>query len=404
MTATLSTTAGPLNVLRATVREPLQGAWTADVVVDADTGFTGAAILEVDGVRFVGTVRRGALEHGRYLAQMVGGAGGLGRELSAQNYTGTFLQQVIDDLLTATGETLSPDVSAGLLSEEPTHWSRRAGRAGLSLTQVAEGTAAQHWRVLRDGTVWIGAETWPAVSADYEYTEISREPSQGTATLAPDDGSGLVRPGQSWTDAAGLARNVATVVTTVDPGSVRQTLSLQDIDGGSVADRTLGPFRRMVEATVGRRIDYARMYACRVDGQNGDGSLDLTPDDSSIAADGFTSVPLHVGIPGVSVTVSGGGRVNLYFENGDPKHPRAALWPDGSSVETITFSGGSEPYFLSATFLSAFSTWINAVQAGVAATAAPGTNAAAGLLTTATTALDTLITTGAFESATIFGE
>jgi hypothetical protein len=41
------------------------------------------------------------------------------------------------------------------------------------------------------------------------------------------------------------------------------------------------------------------------------------------------------GIPGLTVKVAVGEYVNLFFENGDPKRPAAALWPDGSSVTEL---------------------------------------------------------------------
>lgn len=87
---------------------------------------------------------------------------------------------------------------------------------------------------------------------------------------------------------------------------------------------------------------YHALYPCTVESQDGNGLLDLTPDDEAIRGTGLGEVPIRHGLPGFTVKVKAGARVLLGFEAGDPKRPYAALWEPGS-VEEIIFDGGDKP-------------------------------------------------------------
>lgn len=87
---------------------------------------------------------------------------------------------------------------------------------------------------------------------------------------------------------------------------------------------------------VTSRIDYLAHYPCKVQGQNADGTLELKPDDGRFGP-GLSKVAIRHGIPGVTVIVKTPSRVMLYFENGDPTKPAAALW-DVSTLDTIVLT------------------------------------------------------------------
>jgi hypothetical protein len=103
-------------------------------------------------------------------------------------------------------------------------------------------------------------------------------------------------------------------------------------------DRLLAPFEALVKRFTSR-LDYCALYACKVVAQNADGTLELQPDDARMPQ--VSGVPIRHGIPGISVTVAGGSRVLLGFENASPARPFAALW-DASSVTEIKFNGGTK--------------------------------------------------------------
>jgi hypothetical protein len=98
----------------------------------------------------------------------------------------------------------------------------------------------------------------------------------------------------------------------------------------------------IVEAVIGRRLDYHALYPCSVAFQNPASlALDLIPDDMRVKGVGTSGIKLRHGLPGFTAVVPAGTRVLMGFEAGDPKRPYALLW-DAGAVTTITFDGGTD--------------------------------------------------------------
>jgi hypothetical protein len=87
---------------------------------------------------------------------------------------------------------------------------------------------------------------------------------------------------------------------------------------------------------------YLGRFASTVQQQNGDDTVDILPDDERVRGNGTQNVKILHGLPGVTVRVRQGARVELGFENGDPARPFVALWEPGS-LESISFDGGTRP-------------------------------------------------------------
>lgn len=101
--------------------------------------------------------------------------------------------------------------------------------------------------------------------------------------------------------------------------------------------RTLGDSLAVVARRESARFDYCALYPAEVQAQRSDGTLDLKVAGDSLVAP--PSVPIRVGVPGLTVKVVPGARVLLGFEGGDPSQPYAALWSADSLQElTITAS------------------------------------------------------------------
>jgi hypothetical protein len=320
MTATLN----GLDLLSCTIQEPRVGVWSAVVDVDSDVTVTGKVTLVIDGVTWVGIVSKGDLHAGRFHGQIVGGVGKLATVLPAKYYLGVSLSVVLDDLMLGTGETLSSATDASVRSHSVARWARPQGKASAALKQLADEMGFA-WRVLRDGTVWLGAEQWPTVTSTHD--EIDRVPGRDSVTIAPD--APLVLPGSTFTD-----RRISRVTTVIKANEgLRQDVLFEGASGGS---RVSEDIAAVVSQLVDNRIDYSRLYPAKVLAQSSDGSLDVLPDSERLRGNGLTRVPVRHGIPGLHVTVPPGGKVLLFFEAGDPKLPAAALWPDGSSVLSAT--------------------------------------------------------------------
>ena len=75
-------------VISATIGAPLVGAWTAEVAVDSQEPPTGAVTLQTANGEAVwrGVAHRAGMARGAALVRVIGGAGGLARELAPKAY------------------------------------------------------------------------------------------------------------------------------------------------------------------------------------------------------------------------------------------------------------------------------------------------------------------------------
>ena len=121
-------------------------------------------------------------------------------------------QTILGDIMTAAGETLAA-TSTSLLTRYAPFWHRPVGVAAIALSSLVDAVGLS-WRVLRDGTVWIGTETWPALEC--ESSQVHALPDLGMIEIAPLGGP-LVRPGVAWN-----GQHVFDVMTRLESGSLRQ--------------------------------------------------------------------------------------------------------------------------------------------------------------------------------------
>ena len=209
-------------VTRATIHLPRVGVWCADVDVDTETAPTGRVSIAVDGVaRWSGTVVAGEVQHGLWRGRLVGGAGGLRAALSARAYRSATLADVLADVLAETGETLATD--AGDLRTSAPLYHRAAGTGAQAVTELARALGYT-WRVRADGTLWLGAETWPDADLS-DVTLIDRDPVRAIYTLSGDTLAFV--PGQVVLvrdEAADMAVRVGDVRHVVEPEAVTSTL------------------------------------------------------------------------------------------------------------------------------------------------------------------------------------
>lgn len=319
-------TLNSLGLLRADIVLPRVGAWTADVVLDDDRAPSSAITIVAAGLTLRGTVVRGGVEAGLWRGRVVGGAGGLRREVPAVAQRGGTLATALRDVLSAAGEALA---SAPEITDSSPLWHRLAGTAGAAVADVARAAGCA-WRVLADGSVWVGRETWPEHAPDVDV--IDWRPELGRLELAGDT-LGIL-PGQTL-----RARDLVVRVGCVEHrihGDASRTVVLVE-PGERERGRLLDALDRLL-APLRRRVDYQALYAARVVAQDGDGRLDLVPDDARVPP--CRGVPIRYGLPGVRATVPAGARVLLTYEAGDPSRPIATLWELGG-VTRLVIDGGS---------------------------------------------------------------
>jgi hypothetical protein len=219
-------TCNGLSVLEATIRMPKIGAWDADVVIDtadASQFLAGQRVtLTTDDGEFslVGTVRlsRTGVWIDSTRCRVVGGAGGLSQMVPARYYQYGTLKIPLGDILSAAGESLSSTADAGVLATSLQSWTTVAQRAGMEIAALAQAAGpAVSWRVLSDGTIWLGPESWPAAPDSFEYTLIDQHPNENRAEIGADT-LALV-PGMSLG-----GQNISHLVHTVEPERVRTSV------------------------------------------------------------------------------------------------------------------------------------------------------------------------------------
>jgi hypothetical protein len=319
-------TVGGLRCVLCALTVPRIGAWVADVDLDSDATPSGRVVLSIDGVERVGAVVRGAVASGSWRGRLVGGAGGLARVLDAVALRGSTLADVLADVLRASGETPST-TSSGLERVAPL-WARIAGPASTAVADVARA-AGVSWRVLADGSVRVGAETWAEQRPSGPVDVLEELPESGRLVLGGDVlgidvGRTLVLPGRAPV-------RVEQLEIRATPRELRATVTAEGTTG-------LGPVVDAVIRRALRRVDYLALYPARVVSQSGQ-LLDLIPDDPRVPS--ISGVPMRHGLPGASVTVPIGTRVVLGFDAGDPARPVAALWEAGGTATQIAINGSS---------------------------------------------------------------
>lgn len=215
-------TANNQPVLEARVLLPRAGAWSAEIAVDAATasqfavGSPVALALAGGALTFQGTVLPGRVDaYAQSVSlRVVGGKHGLPTICTPRFYQGTDVQTVMRDVLSDAGETLSVAAQATPLATQLPFWTLVAQPAAsvLSLLAKAVGGGAV-WRVLSDGTVFLGVDAFPATAlVNFELLDyMPLEAQQVISAQVPD-----VFPGESLS-----GRNVSAVEHHVTAMSAR---------------------------------------------------------------------------------------------------------------------------------------------------------------------------------------
>lgn len=303
--------------LRAQVRLPRAGVWIADLVVDGAGAIEGRAVLQLGELELVGTASRTGIARDTATLRVLGGAGGLAREVPAKFYRRAPVKALLGDILAAAGEQLADTVSAALLSRQLFAYVQTKQKAADALRALADRLGVT-WRVLPNGRIWLGEESWAESTASLEL--ISENPGAGVAEFGTDTPTLL--PGVKVG-----GRKVSQVEHVLEPTSIRTKVWFE---GESGVDRMMAAVGAVVRHLTAH-VDYFAHYPAKVVSQNGDGTLELQPDGDRLP--GLSKVPIRYGLPGIAAKVRPGGRVLVAFEGGDPAAPVATVWESGALAE-----------------------------------------------------------------------
>lgn len=215
-----------LDVVSAHLWMPRVGVWTGDLIVDSEAPPTGKVTFQADG----GLALSGfANRSGAYLAttyiRIVGGADGLRAIATPKFYAAANAGLVLGDLLATAGEKLSATSDPTVLSSRLAGWTTIAQPIGSAIAVLlARGApAGSSWRVLADGTVWVGTEAWPdsGLLEQTDYVETNEWPGENRIELGVETLKLL--PGTTLGD-----RKVSFVEHILRDGYVRSRALLED--------------------------------------------------------------------------------------------------------------------------------------------------------------------------------
>lgn len=324
---TSEATANGSPVLQGAITIPRVGAWRAELEVSQDDAakLTGAVEVKVGTQTWKGTSVDVGDYAGRVKLRVVGGKGGLGKATAARYYASIPARVVASDALGEGGEALSSTASAALLASVLPFWTRVAGTVAESLEQIVDELGAS-WRILDDGTVWVGTDTWTEAKLG-RMVVTGESPADARVELAMD--AHALRPGMAY-----RGKRVGEVEIRIAPEGVR-TVAWFGEQRGDV-------LRSALAGLVRQETKHLDLYAIRggsVVSQNGDGTLELRLDDPRFP--GMSKVPIAYGIPGIDAKVAGGARVLVEFEGGSPAKPRAVVY-DSAKLTQITIKASAK--------------------------------------------------------------
>jgi hypothetical protein len=207
-------TCGGSDVLRAELHFPARAAWWARLKLDAATAPSGkVTIAAAGGLSVKGTVLDGGVFCDVAHIQVAGGAGGLGAIVPPAAYQQAQLRDPLGAVLQAAGESLSSTTSSSVLAVQLPSWTVLAERAATAIDALCSAASRAlgmsiTWRILGDGTVWLGAESWPAQKMPAGADLLDVSPDEGRYVIGTDtpsllpgvalDGVGKVSAVDHW--------------------------------------------------------------------------------------------------------------------------------------------------------------------------------------------------------------
>jgi hypothetical protein len=177
-----------LPVVSGCLTWPLVGRWTFSGELSADktlaTGAKAELVWQTDKPIKIasGSVVRSSLRSGELRLFVCGGLS-LAQPLKPAHFRKVTARTVVADTLAAAGATLAKTSARSVLDTSLEFWTRPGISASEALSQLCDATGA-NWRVLPDGTVWIGTETWPEVKLEGQDLDDNGE--LGTLLYALD--------------------------------------------------------------------------------------------------------------------------------------------------------------------------------------------------------------------------
>ena len=190
---------------------PRTGAWRVDASVNTTSAITGACEIVIGNLTLKGYARVGGVYGEVASVRVIAGAGGLYKDARPKHYSNAPLRIPLNDLLSDAGETLSATSDAAMLATSLVNWTTIQAPTANLITALADAAGAT-WRMVADGTVWMGKESWPASSFTYDLERSA--PQERRLDMVSDEPTLL--PGTTLS-----GQRIGYVTHTISASSVR---------------------------------------------------------------------------------------------------------------------------------------------------------------------------------------
>lgn len=210
-----------VGIIELRLAMPRVGIWHAEITADAQADVDRLVTLDInEQLTLKGHVRHQGVSFDTLILDVVGGVGDMGTEAPKKNYREVSLQRILNDLLNAADESISPKVASSLKSLQVDRWSLAGGRTiGAELSALVDELVVNGaWRFMADGSLWLGVDQFKQVRPAYDL--IREAPQQHLIEIVSDDF--LVQPGDSLPNLD--SPNVSYARHEVVDGQLRSTL------------------------------------------------------------------------------------------------------------------------------------------------------------------------------------
>lgn len=312
---------------RASLLLPYRGNWTCYYAQAAsNTLISGQCKLVYLDKTLPAYVIQTGINEGRVSGVLCGGYGGISKTLKAQFYDKVHAYRIpIEDMMSESGEYLSKTSTASVLIQSVPQWARKVGRMGDQLSDICDFDGSL-WRVLTDGTIFVGKDVWPNAAA-FDYTLLTISPAFVNCSLSVR-ALGLV-PGVKFNVKDNVFLPVGCVEYTMTPNkSMAKVWFLSDTSTNAATEDRLHSGLSNYIREVMRGVDFLAQYPGEIVVQRSDKTVDFRPDSPKIPP--MTSVKLNVFAPGVKINVNAKTRATLVFKNGNPAAPEILCFDMGA--------------------------------------------------------------------------
>jgi hypothetical protein len=269
-------TANGFPVLEAHVTIPRSGRPHGELAVAVEVAdqLQGPLALDFGGKLVLkGTVRRSGAYNESVTLEFVGGGAGLLKQLQPKAYQLVPLSIPLAEALAEVGEVLSPTSDPDVLAVALPKWARMRGSALDEVNSLlARAPAGTVGRVLPDGTLWVGRDSYPDAGITFDL--LNDDHASGQAELGVEVPTLL--PGTTL-----LGRQVEEVTHIVTATTVRTVATfaadLADPNAEPPTSSAANDLQLLIDGRL-RPTRYHRAYPAKVVAQNADGTLELIPD------------------------------------------------------------------------------------------------------------------------------